>query len=153
MLACKFHFIFYFYLPLKTCNFNYSNLLLLINISVGKRHCNHQPCSHINGICWSSLLMGGWALFQIFKKGGTWQDLRFWMGLMEKRDVTFFRESCSCYIKNKLKSEIFNDSYYQVQFSYTLFFELVWLTLAPINTYITERSNFYMAPIYTRSNK
>ena len=28
---------------------------------------------------------------------------------MGKKDVTFFRESCSCYIKNKLKSEIFND--------------------------------------------
>ena len=49
MLACKFHFIFYFYLPLKSCNFSYSNLLLLINNSVGIRHCNHQPCSHING--------------------------------------------------------------------------------------------------------
>ena len=49
MLVCKFHFIFYFYLPLKSCNFNYSNLLLLINNSVGIRHCNHQPCSHING--------------------------------------------------------------------------------------------------------
>ena len=49
MLACKFHFIFYFYLPLKSCNFNYSNLLLLINNSVGIRHCNHQPCSHISG--------------------------------------------------------------------------------------------------------
>ena len=29
---------------------------------------------------------------------------------MGKGDVTFFRESCSCYIKNKLKSEIFNDN-------------------------------------------
>ena len=49
MLAIKFHFVFYFYLPLKSCNFNYSNLLLLTNNSVGIRHCNHQPCSHING--------------------------------------------------------------------------------------------------------
>ena len=24
MLACKFHFIFYFYLPLKSCNFNHA---------------------------------------------------------------------------------------------------------------------------------
>ena len=46
MLACKFHFIFYFYLTLKTCNFNYGNLLLLINISVGKSHCNHQLQLH-----------------------------------------------------------------------------------------------------------
>ena len=30
MLACTFHFIFYFYLPLKSCNLNYINLLLLI---------------------------------------------------------------------------------------------------------------------------
>ena len=51
MLACKFHFIFYFYLPLKLCNFNHSNLLLLINDSFDIRHCNQQPCSHINGIC------------------------------------------------------------------------------------------------------
>ena len=35
MLAGKFHFIFYFY--------------LLINNSVSIRHCNNQPCSHING--------------------------------------------------------------------------------------------------------
>ena len=47
-LACKFHFIFYFYL-LKSCNFNFSDLVLLINNSVGIKHCNHQPCSHING--------------------------------------------------------------------------------------------------------
>ena len=45
MLACKIHFIFYFYLPLKTRNFNYSNLLL-INISVGKSHFNHQLQPH-----------------------------------------------------------------------------------------------------------
>ena len=30
MLACTFHFISYFYLPLKSCNLNYINLLLLI---------------------------------------------------------------------------------------------------------------------------
>ena len=100
MLACKFHFIFYFYLPLKTCNFNYSNLLLLINISVGKRHCNHQLQPHqwyllkltnyikakclyevifflyiigyLDIICTPSLpfLLGGWAFYQIFKNGG-----------------------------------------------------------------------------------
>ena len=37
--------IFYFYL-LQSCNFNYSNLLLFINNSVGVSHCNHQPCSY-----------------------------------------------------------------------------------------------------------
>ena len=44
----------------------------------------------------------------------------------------------------------------KVVFSYPAFFELVWLTLAPINIYIIYRSNIYMAPIYiynTRSNK
>ena len=49
MLAGNFQFIFYFYWPLKPCNFKYSNLLLLINNSVGIRHCNHQPFSHISG--------------------------------------------------------------------------------------------------------
>ena len=52
MVACKFYFIFYFYLPLKSCVFNYNNLLLLINISVDIIHCNHQPSSHINNIPW-----------------------------------------------------------------------------------------------------
>ena len=42
MLAWKFHFILYFYLPLELCNFNYSNLLLLINNSFDIRHCNHH---------------------------------------------------------------------------------------------------------------
>ena len=37
-----------FYSPLKSCKFNYSNLLLLINNSFSIRHCNHRPCSHIN---------------------------------------------------------------------------------------------------------
>ena len=54
MLACTLHLIFYFYFPFKSCNFNYRNLLLLINNSFGIRHCNHQPCSRINGICQSS---------------------------------------------------------------------------------------------------
>ena len=47
-LTCKFHFIFYFYSSLKSCNFNYINLLLLIKNSFSIRHCNYQPCSHIN---------------------------------------------------------------------------------------------------------
>ena len=45
MLACKFLFIFHFYL-LKSCN--YSDLLLLINDSVIVRHYNHQLCSYTN---------------------------------------------------------------------------------------------------------
>ena len=53
MAACKFHFrlYFFFYLPVKSCNFNYNNLLLLINNDVGVRHCNHRSSSHINGVC------------------------------------------------------------------------------------------------------
>ena len=33
----------------------------------------------------------------------------FRRGLLGKRGVTFFREGCNCHIKNKLKSEMFND--------------------------------------------
>ena len=51
MLACKFQFIFHFYLPFKSCSFNYGDLLLSINNSVGIRRCNHQLSSHINGVC------------------------------------------------------------------------------------------------------
>ena len=39
------YFIFYFHLR-KSCNFDYSDLLPLINNSVGINHCNHQPCSY-----------------------------------------------------------------------------------------------------------
>ena len=48
MLTCKFHFIFYFYPPLKSLNFNYNNMLLLTSNSLGIRHCNHQRCSRTN---------------------------------------------------------------------------------------------------------
>ena len=44
-------------------------------------------------------------------------------------------------------------SSHQAEFSYPAFFELVWLTLAPINIYIIYRSNIYMTPAYLRSNK
>ena len=47
--------------------------------------------------------------------------------------MTFFRGSCSCYIKNKLKSEIFNDKkvYKQNHFKYfsAITKNLNWLTL------------------------
>ena len=113
MLACKFHFVFYFYLPLKTCSFNYSNLLLLINISVGKRHCSHQPQPHqwyllkltnyIKAKCLYEVIfflynigyldhnmhpnpfpLGRLSLLPNFQKGETWQDLRLWRGLLER---------------------------------------------------------------------
>ena len=51
-LTCKFHFIFYFHL-LKSCNFNISDLLLLINNSVGVRHLiiNLAVTSMADGVC------------------------------------------------------------------------------------------------------
>ena len=39
---------FYLLFLLKSCNFNYSNLLLLIKNSIGIRHYNRQPSSRIN---------------------------------------------------------------------------------------------------------
>ena len=46
MLRCKFilSFIFTYF---KSCNFNYSDLLLLINNSVGISHCNHHMQLHL----------------------------------------------------------------------------------------------------------
>ena len=43
------------------------------------------------------------------KKGGAWQDLTFQMGIAGIEGRPSFRGSCSFYIKNELKSEIFND--------------------------------------------
>ena len=48
-LILSFAFIFCTYH--LSYNFNYSNFLLLINNSVGIRYCNHQPSSHVNGVC------------------------------------------------------------------------------------------------------
>ena len=42
------------------------------------------------------------------KVGKAWQDLNFYSGVAGKKGVTFSR-SCNFYIKDKLKSEIFND--------------------------------------------
>ena len=49
-----------------------------------------------------------------FQKGGAWQDLSPQISgsqrvVAEKDTDDFFQEGCSFYIKNKLKSEIFND--------------------------------------------
>ena len=38
-------------------------------------------------------------------RGGAWQDLNFFRGLLGKREVTFIKGSSNFYIKNKLKSE------------------------------------------------
>ena len=38
-----------------------------------------------------------------------WRDCSFERGFLGKRGVTFFRGYCRFFIKNKLKSEIFND--------------------------------------------
>ena len=52
---------------------------------------------------------GSWASDQIFKKGALDKISIFRGRLLEKRGVTFFRGGCSFYVKNKLKSEIFNN--------------------------------------------
>ena len=58
-------------------------------------------------------LSGGrrWASYQIFEKGGIERSLVFRGGLVRKRGVTFLRGAggCDFYVKNKLKSEIFNE--------------------------------------------
>ena len=48
LLACKFHFKYYFYLPLKSRIFNYRNLLMLKNNSVDIRHCNYLSFPTLN---------------------------------------------------------------------------------------------------------
>ena len=62
-----------------------------------------------NDIYLCVFLEGGWASYQIFKEGG----LTGSQGVAGKEGGDFFRGvgggGCSCYIKNKLKSEIFND--------------------------------------------
>ena len=133
MLTCKFHFIFYFYSLLKSCSFNYSNLLLLINNSFGIRH--HQPCSHINllkltnhikvkclfevtfvlysigylNLSVHSPISARWLSFlQHFQKGGL-DMISIFSGGCWERVRWLFQGISSFYIKNKLKFEIFNN--------------------------------------------
>ena len=63
--------------------------------------------SSISAGCGLSLLLN-------FQKGGAWQDLSpqisgFQRVVAGKDRGDFFQRGCSFYIKNKLKSEIFND--------------------------------------------
>ena len=51
----------------------------------------------------------GLSLQPNFWKGGTWQDLNFERGLLGKRGGDFFQGVAVFFIKNKLKSKIFND--------------------------------------------
>ena len=50
-----------------------------------------------------------------FSKRGAWHDLNFYRGVAGKEGGDFFQvgggrgTGCNCHIKNKLKSEIFND--------------------------------------------
>ena len=58
---------------------------------------------------------GSWTSYQIFKERGLDRALIFRGGLVRKRGVTFLRGeggSCNFYVKNKLKSEIFNGKKY-----------------------------------------
>ena len=50
--------------------------------------------------------------------------------------------------KKRAMHFMYINSSHQVGFCYPAFFELVWLTLAPLNIYIICRSNIYMAPMY-----
>ena len=50
-----------------------------------------------------------WIKLYLPKKGGAWQDLTFQRGIAGIEGATFFQGSRSFYIKNELKSEIFND--------------------------------------------
>ena len=49
------------------------------------------------------------AFNQIFKKRGLGKTSTFREELLGKRGLAFFRGDCNFHIKNKLKSEIFND--------------------------------------------
>ena len=51
----------------------------------------------------------GWTSNQIFKKGGLAGRQLFIGGLLRKTGRTFFMGGCNFHMKNKLKSEIFND--------------------------------------------
>ena len=52
----------------------------------------------------------GWASNQIFKKWGEGlTGPQLLEGVAGKEEGYFFQGGCNCHIKNKLKSEIFND--------------------------------------------
>ena len=138
-VACKFHFIVYFYLPLKSCNFNYSSYLLL-----NKQFCRYKTLSS------PTLQPHQWYLLKLttdvkakylyevklflysigyldhsvhpplqicwgvkpstkFSKGDLTGSQFLETVAREERSNPFQEGSWSFYIKRKLKSEILND--------------------------------------------
>ena len=67
-------------------------------------HSMHPPPSLF--FCWGEL-----NLQPNFQKGGVWQDRNFKRGVAGKEGSDFFQGGCNFHIKNKLKSEIFNDKF------------------------------------------
>ena len=59
-------------------------------------------------VCISPFLLWGWASYQFLKKsdlvGSQFSELGYW-----ERGGEFFKGGCSFYMKNKLKSEVFNE--------------------------------------------
>ena len=64
-------------------------------------HSVHPPCLSEGG--------GGWASNQIFKKGGGLTEPQLLERDSWEREDDFVHGGCDFHIKNKLKSEIFND--------------------------------------------
>ena len=104
-----------FYLKLSTAQVKFHQICSLKVYKVSAKKNVEELCLWYQRVivCTSSFLQGVWASNQIFEKGGgggldgTWAFRR---GLLRKRGMTSFREGgCNLYIKNKLKSEIFND--------------------------------------------
>ena len=59
--------------------------------------------------------VGGVPNFQKDRGGGGLDRISiFWGGVLGKRKMTFFGGACSFYIKNRLKSEIFNDKNWEI---------------------------------------
>ena len=73
------------------------------------RHSAHTPPSPPS----SAGRVGGWGSFdpptKFSKRGEAWQDLNFQREIAEKEGADLIQGLCSFYIKNTLKSEIFND--------------------------------------------
>ena len=65
------------------------------------------------------LFTGGWMSCQIFKKG-VLTGPQFLEGGCWEKGGNLFQEGCSFYIKNKLKSEIFNDKKFYEQKCFSL---------------------------------
>ena len=93
-------------------NFQIMVLISIVSSYLSSNKLHSAQYALLLSFCWEG--GGGLSLLLNFQKGGAWQDLSPQISGSQrcaagKDRADFYHGGCSLYIKNKLKSEIFNN--------------------------------------------